>query len=121
MSNFSKRPGFPLEPFTPEDGDIPPGGTAGQVLVKSSDNDYETSWQTAGATQLKWVDYVANWSQEPTTAGATSDGEVLTYTYGTTTLYRLVPNDTTSVEDSFYTTFSNNTLSGLIISRGMAV
>ena len=41
-------PGRPQRPVTVQPGrDLPPGGTAGQALIKSSDSDFATTWGTA--------------------------------------------------------------------------
>jgi len=43
-------PSRPARPIRVDGGGrIPPGGTSGQALVKSSDNDYATTWGTAAA------------------------------------------------------------------------
>ena len=68
----------------------------------------------------KWVDYAANWSSEPVLQTTISEGDVYLYTYANGTAYRLVPTDGVS-EDAFYSTFTNNTLSDLIVSRGMTI
>lgn len=73
------------------------------------------------ASSLKWIDYVSNWSAEPTLLDTIADGEVYEYTYTNATLYRLVPSDTSLLKDSFYTGWDGSTLSNKIIDRGMGV
>lgn len=46
-------------------------------------------------------------------------GDVYTYTYGVDVLYRLVPSG--SEQDAFYSAFSSNVLSGLIVTKGVTV
>lgn len=70
---------------------------------------------TAGAD---WTYYVTTWSVEPTLNTAITGGEVYNYTLDGTTRYRFVPTTYDPTEDAFYTTFSNPTLSGLIVARG---
>lgn len=37
---------FSINPFWDSEGNVPPGGTAGQVLTKATDEDYDTTWTT---------------------------------------------------------------------------
>jgi hypothetical protein len=81
--------------------------------------------QAAGGsdvTRLKWVDLVTTWTSEPTEeAYSGGDGQVFSYTYGTTTYYRFVPSTYDSTEDKFYSSYSNPTLSGLVATRGNSI
>lgn len=71
------------------------------------------------AADLTWTDYVMRWTAEPVSlAYSGGDGEVLQYTYGTTIYYRFVPSTYDATQDSFYTTYSDPTLSGLLAIRG---
>lgn len=64
-----------------------------------------------------WIDYAAGFSSEPTFVETVASGDVYEYTYGSTTLYRLVG----TTEDSFYQNFSSPTLSNLVVSRGLSI
>lgn len=64
-----------------------------------------------------WIDYAAGFSAIPTFLETITDGDVYQYTYGSTTLYRLVG----TTEDSFYQNFSSPTLSNLVVSRGLSL
>jgi hypothetical protein len=74
-----------------------------------------------GAVPLTWGHLAMHWSAEPTAAGrATSPvaGDVFTYTLGSVTRFRLVPDSGLPTQDAFYSTFSAGVCSGLIVSRG---
>ena len=64
-----------------------------------------------------WIDYAAGFSSVPTFVETVAAGDVYQYTYGSTTLYRLVG----TTEDSFYQNFSSPTLSNLVVSRGLSI
>lgn len=70
---------------------------------------------TTGPT---WDYYVTNWSTPPTQIASITGGVVLSYTLDGTTRYRFVPSPYDPTDDAFYTTFTNPTLSGLIVARG---
>ena len=44
---FDKRPGFPRTFQNPNT--LPPGGTTGQAIVKSSGDDFDVEWSDAGS------------------------------------------------------------------------
>tara|TARA_R110001606_G_scaffold186119_2_gene333562 strand:+ start:243 stop:1262 length:1020 start_codon:yes stop_codon:yes gene_type:complete len=75
------------------------------------------------STTLTWIDYVQNWKVVPSQIGTTSDGSVFSYEYTTSTFYRLVPNGTTLLLDSFYTSWdaATSVLDGFILDRSMNV
>lgn len=64
-----------------------------------------------------WIDYASGFTSTPTFVETIASGDVYSYVYGSTTLYRLVGTS----EDSFYRSFSSPTLSGLVISRGLSI
>ena len=64
-----------------------------------------------------WIDYAAGFSSAPAFVETVAAGDVYQYTYGSTTLYRLVG----TTEDSFYQNFSSPTLSNLVVSRGLSI
>lgn len=70
---------------------------------------------TTGPT---WDYYVTNWSTPPTQIASITGGVVLSYTLDGITRYRFVPSSYDPTDDAFYTTFTNPTLSGLIVARG---
>lgn len=70
---------------------------------------------TAG---VNWTYYATTWSTEPTFVEAITGGDVYSYTLDGTTRYRFVPSTYDAIEDTFYSTFSSPTLSGLIVTRG---
>ena len=73
-------------------------------------------------SRLKWVDLVNTWTSEPVTeVYSGGDGDVLSYTYGSTVYYRFIPSTYDSSLDAFYTTYSDPTLSGLIATRGNTI
>lgn len=69
--------------------------------------------------RLTWIGLVLGWSAEPTLLQTIAEGEVYEYTYGSDTLYRLVPSG--SASDAFYTGFSSGTLSGLVAEKGVQI
>lgn len=71
-----------------------------------------------GSVAHSWIDYAAGATSQVLTT--TIDiGDVYTYTYGVDVLYRLVPSG--SEQDAFYSAFSSNVLSGLIVTKGITV
>lgn len=77
---------------------VPVGGTIGQVLLKSSSNDYETEWGTAStvASLDDLTDVVIS--------GTPSDGQVLKYDSGT--------SQWVNAEDATATIFARSSVSG---------
>lgn len=71
--------------------------------------------------ELTWIDYASNWAEEPTLIGTTSEGDVYSYTYTTSTLYRLVPSSTSTLKDSFYANWDGSVLSNLTTSRTLNI
>lgn len=69
----------------------------------------------SGVSGLSWIDYVTGYAADPTLTQTIASGDVYTYTYSNGTLYRLVPSGAAS--DSFYTTFTDGTLSDLVSSK----
>ena len=71
--------------------------------------------------ELTWMDYVGNWTEEPTLVGATVEGDVYSYVYTTSTYYRLVPYSSSTFKDSFYENWSGSSLSNLITTRTLNI
>jgi hypothetical protein len=82
-------------------------------------NSITTGGGSSGPVQdtYTWIDYAAGFSSDPTFVETIASGDVYQYTYGATTLYRLVGTS----EDSFYSSFSTPNLSGLVVSRGLTL
>ena len=71
--------------------------------------------------ELTWMDYVGNWTEEPTLVGATVEGDVYSYVYTTSTYYRLVPYSTSTLKDSFYETWNGSDLTNLVTTRTLNI
>jgi len=74
-----------------------------------------------GAVPLTWGHLAMHRSALPADAGratAPVAGDVLAYTLGGVTRYRLVPDSGLPTQDAFYSTFAAGVCSGLIVSRG---
>jgi len=54
---------------------VPAGGTTGQRLVKSSNTDYDTNWETPGAVMIYWGDIVGTLSNQTDLQNALDDKE----------------------------------------------
>jgi len=114
------------------------GGTSGQVLT--TDGNGVNSWASSGGNVLNWNDYalalrynsaftpVLNISATFTVPAATTTGTVYAYfRYSAagvpTAYYRFVPITDSALTgpsyDSFWSTFTSNTLSGLLAQRGI--
>ena len=65
-----------------------------------------------------WVELATGFSSQ-SLESTIAAGDVYSYVYSNTTLFRLVPSG--AEQDAFYTTFSGGALSGLVIGRGLAV
>ena len=99
---------------------VPTGGSAGQVLAKIDDDDYNTEWIDAGTSSLTWID-VAGDVEYTGVETTIASGEVLTADYRGATIYRFI-NSTENAngypsEDSFYTNFDGTNLTNLIVTR----
>ena len=68
---------------------------------------------------LTWIDYVTGFTSEPTLTQTISTGDVYTYTYPNTVLYRLVPSGLE--QDAFYSVFSGGVLSVLVATKGITI
>lgn len=85
----------PQGPVGPAGMGVPAGGTAGQVLVKNTSTDYDTSWQTvADARDFDTISVVNNTSIDPSvnfirTAGYSTAGD------GGAALYKRVASEPT--------------------------
>lgn len=82
----------------------------GQMVFASNDS------------QPKWSDLVNMQSETPTLAATVTSpaaGEVWIYKLDNVTRYRFIPSaaNYSFTQDAFYSTFTNNTLSGLICRR----
>lgn len=69
------------------------------------------------AADLNWNDYANNWSSQPVSEALIPGGEVFRYTYTNGALFRFVPTPYDPANDAFYTSFTNPTLSGLVVAR----
>ncbi len=67
---------------------------------------------------IDWTYYATTWTAEPTLNASITGGDVYDYTLDGVTRYRFVPTTYDATQDAFYTSFSNPTLSGLIVARG---
>jgi hypothetical protein len=76
---------------------------------------------TPATGSLTWIDYVSNWLTEPALVGTTTEGEVYSYGYTTSTYYRLIPNDASLEQDSFYENWNGSALSNIVIERAMNI
>lgn len=65
-----------------------------------------------------WLNLANSWTQPPSKIADMLSGSVYQYLYGITSYFRLVPDPYDSTLDSFYSTFSAPTLSGLLATRG---
>ena len=69
-----------------------------------------------------WTYYVSTWTSAPSLLGSATVsstlGTVYSYTLAGTTRYRFVPDIYDASKDAFYTSFTNGTLTGLIVKRG---
>lgn len=73
---------------------------------------------TGGAAAADWGFYAEHWSVEPTQIATITGGTVWEYTLDSVTRYRFVPDPYDPTGDAFYSTFTNPTLSGLLVTRG---
>jgi hypothetical protein len=107
------------------DGSEIDAGSLEGLFVSNGETSIYNSMTTSSGTgsdvvaqeTYTWIDYAAGFSSDPTFVETIASGDVYQYTYGSTTLYRLVGTS----EDSFYSGFSSPTLSGLVISRGLSL
>ena len=69
----------------------------------------------AATAEKTWIDYVSGYAVEPTLLTTIPDGEVWQYEYSTNTLYRLIGDS----EDTFYSSFTDNQVSGIVASKAI--
>lgn len=92
-------------------------GAMGQVLTTNGSGVFTFANIPGGTAQLSWADYTTNWQSEPAWVATIAQGEVYQYVYSNQVAYRLIPA-TSNDADSFYRSFSNNTLTTLLAKRG---
>jgi hypothetical protein len=66
---------------------------------------------------LRWIDMVMRYVSTPASIYEGVGFSVYEYEHSDTTRYRRIPDPYDASQDSFFATFSGNTLSGLICSR----
>jgi hypothetical protein len=71
-----------------------------------------------GSVSHRWIDYAAGATSQVLTV-TIATGDVYTYTYGTDTLYRLVPSG--SEPDAFYSVFADGVLSALVATKRITI
>ena len=111
------NPGFAGGGMEPPVKDIRAGEN---VEVTETNGKYIIS-ALPNAGVYNWIDYVTGYVSIPTLLKTISEGDVYSYSYKNGTLYRLVPSG--SELDSFYSNFddSTDTLSDLVISKGINI
>jgi len=106
--------------------DLPLLDVEGAVLYVKQDQSLYlyngTSWSviagSSAGTLTNWAFLAINWDTSPVVNASITGGVVWTYIYNSVTRYRFVPTTYDTSEDAFYTTFTDPTLSGLIVTRG---
>ena len=106
-----------------EQGDQGDQGIQGVQGVQGADGDTGSQGiqgiqGLTGSVSHSWIDYAAGATSQVLTV-TIATGDVYTYTYGTDTLYRLVPSG--SEPDAFYNVFSGGVLSGLVVTKGITI
>lgn len=77
---------------------------------------------SAQYVQNLWTSLKDTWTNTPVSvAYSGGDGEVFQYQYGSTFYYRFVPAVYDSTKDSFYSSFNDPSLTGLIATRGTSI
>lgn len=136
LTPFYRGPTGPMGP----PGSERTGGTKGQVVVKQSNVDYDSTWQNTintlassdgtinigvdafGNADLSsgktWTDYATKWTAKPTKLSTISTGDVFSYVYKGVTTYRHVPVPYVASNDKFYSSFVGGVLTNLLASRG---
>lgn len=92
----------------------------GKIEIALSNGNTVISDVPVPSSSLSWIDYVTGTSQEPTLNTTLASGPVYDYVYGSTTIYRHIP-DANPYGDTFYTNFDGTTLSGVIVSRSTSI
>lgn len=92
----------------------------GKVEITLSNGNTVISDVPVPSSSLSWIEYVTGTSQEPTLNTTLASGPVYDYVYGSTTIYRHIP-DANPYGDTFYTDFDGTTLSGVIVSRSTSI
>ena len=72
---------------------------------------------SGGGGGKTWIDYATGYATEPVFIETIAQGDVYSYNYGSTTLYRVIGNPS----DAFYQNYSGGTFSGLVAEKAITI
>jgi len=97
----------------------------GAIAFETSPNQYgqfvkfnmTNQYISGGGASKTWIDYATGYATEPVFIETIAQGDVYSYNYGSTTLYRVIGNPS----DAFYQNYSGGTFSGLVAEKAITI
>lgn len=90
------------------------------VLICNNGKRINAGAPVTAATVPKYTDYIMGVSEEPVRLLSDASGDVWSYTYGATTLYRFIPAGNPYGE-GFYRDFDGSVVSNLVLARAIQI
>ena len=110
--------GLPAGHFALYDAEFQPNNDL--ILVCNNGKRINAGAPNLAVGSYTWSDYANGPSEVPVLAATIASGEVYSYVYGATTLYRHIPT-ANPYGDAFYSNFDGTNLSGLVVSRSISI
>lgn len=117
-NHYEGGSGLPPGHFAIYDAEFQPNNEL--VLICNNGKRINAGAPSLAVGSYTWSDYVNGPTQEPTLNTTLASGPVYDYVYGSTTLYRHIP-DANPYNDTFYSNFDGTNLSGVVVSRSISI
>ena len=96
----------------------------GAIAFEQRPNEYgewirftQTNQYISGGGGKTWIDYATGFTTEPTLIETIAEGDVYSYNYGASTLYRIIGVSS----DNFYQNYSSGSFSGLVAQKQITI
>ena len=117
-NHYEGGSGLPAGHFAIYDAEFQPNNDL--ILVCNNGKRINAGAPNLAVGSYTWSDYASGPSEAPVLTATIASGEVYSYVYGATTLYRHVPT-ANPYGDAFYSNFDGTNLSGLVVSRSISI
>ena len=96
----------------------------GAIAFEQRPNEYgewirftQTNQYISGGGGKTWIDYATGFTTDPVLLETIAEGDVYSYTYGSSTLYRIIGVSS----DNFYQNYSSGSFSGLVAEKSITI
>ena len=96
----------------------------GAIAFEQRPNEYgewirftQTNQYISGGGGKTWIDYATGFTTDPVLLETIAEGDVYSYTYGSSTLYRIIGVSS----DNFYQNYSSGSFSGLVAQKQITI